>query len=241
MKYFFLIFIFTAVAVLALAGLPGHKFRQPPFEVFPDMDRQAKVGEQQKSAFFADGMASRQPVAGTVPMGFEVPPVPASSPGAVPAAFAFTHGNDYYNTGTIGDFFGDGIPPEVAVDGALLARGAERYAIHCAICHGASGDGQGTLSKLGIANIANFHQPMFNDAANRDYRPDGSVFHTITHGKGLMGAYGANLTVRDRWAVVAHLRTLQAAAKQAAATPAAAPEGAPAGGAAAPEPAPTAN
>jgi len=38
---------------------------------------------------------------------------------------------------------------------------------------------------------------------------DGEIFNTITYGKGLMGPYGANVTVEDRWAIVAYLRALQ--------------------------------
>lgn len=209
MKYFFLLISIAAIALVALAGYPGHKFRKPPVEVFPDMDRQAKVGEQQRSAFFADGVASRLPVVGTVPMGFEVPEVAASSAGATPEAYAFTHGDDFYNTGRFGDYFGDGFPEEVDVDEVLLARGKDRFDIYCVICHGASGNGVGVLSKYGIANIANFHLPQFADPANPDYRSNGSIYHTIAHGKGLMAPYGSNLTVRDRWAVVAYLRALQ--------------------------------
>ena len=38
---------------------------------------------------------------------------------------------------------------------------------------------------------------------------DGEIFNTITHGKGLMGAYGPLMPVEDRWAVVSYLRALQ--------------------------------
>ncbi len=38
---------------------------------------------------------------------------------------------------------------------------------------------------------------------------DGELFNTITYGKSLMGAYGANLSINDRWAVVAYVRALQ--------------------------------
>jgi hypothetical protein len=34
-------------------------------------------------------------------------------------------------------------------------------------------------------------------------------FDTITNGRGLMGSYGANIPVRDRWAIVAYIRALQ--------------------------------
>jgi hypothetical protein len=38
---------------------------------------------------------------------------------------------------------------------------------------------------------------------------DGELFNTITQGKGLMGGYGANITIQDRWAIIAYVRALQ--------------------------------
>jgi len=35
------------------------------------------------------------------------------------------------------------------------------------------------------------------------------LFFVITNGRNLMGAYGANVTVEDRWAIIAYLRALQ--------------------------------
>src|SRR5205809_6249555 len=46
---------------------------QPPLEVFPDMVRQMKVRAQAPLDFFADGRGPRLPVAGTVPIGYEMP------------------------------------------------------------------------------------------------------------------------------------------------------------------------
>ena len=40
---------------------------------------------------------------------------------------------------------------------------------------------------------------------------DGELFFVITNGRNNMGAYGANVTVEDRWAIVAYLRALQLA------------------------------
>jgi mono/diheme cytochrome c family protein len=40
---------------------------------------------------------------------------------------------------------------------------------------------------------------------------DGELFHIITNGRNLMGAYAGNVTVEDRWAVIAYLRALQLA------------------------------
>jgi hypothetical protein len=38
---------------------------------------------------------------------------------------------------------------------------------------------------------------------------DGELFYVITHGRGLMGAYGPNIAVQDRWAIVSYVRALQ--------------------------------
>lgn len=214
MKYFFLSLFFVAVIVVSAAGFRGSKSELPPIEVFPDMDDQAKVKFQADSGFFADGMGGRKPVSHTMPMGFEVPEK-AASEGAKPAKFGFTQGSDYYNSGKMGDFYGDGIPPEVEVDAALIERGHLRYNIYCAVCHGESGNGKGVTSKYGILNAFNFHQPGNTDPGNAAaYRPDGAMFDAITNGKGLMGSYGGNITVRDRWAIVAYIHALQSAVKE---------------------------
>jgi mono/diheme cytochrome c family protein len=38
---------------------------------------------------------------------------------------------------------------------------------------------------------------------------DGEIFNTITNGKNTMLPYGPNVTVPDRWAIIAYLRALQ--------------------------------
>ena len=73
--------------------------------------------------------------------------------------------------------------------------------------------------------VANLHQPQFADPTNPQYRPDGEIFEVITKGRARMGAYGGAIRAGDRWAIIAYLRALQAAGKNAAPeTPAAVPE-----------------
>ena len=38
---------------------------------------------------------------------------------------------------------------------------------------------------------------------------DGEIFNTITNGHNTMIGYGANITVRDRWAIITYIRALQ--------------------------------
>jgi mono/diheme cytochrome c family protein len=65
------------------------------------------------------------------------------------------------------------------------------------------------------AKVANLHEARFG----ADQYPDGKVYHVITHGQGLMSGYGANIPVRDRWAIVAYLRALQESKKADADAP----------------------
>jgi mono/diheme cytochrome c family protein len=193
LTYFFLALALVVVAVVTMAGFRGHHFSQPPFEVFPDMNYQAKVKDQQPSAFFADGMASRPPVDGTV-----AEEMPAQ--------------DDYWATGKWdATHWGDGIPVHEARDGgraleispADLARGRERYQINCAVCHGATGAGNGITSQYGLGGAANYH----TDRLRTD--SDGDLFNTITNGKGQMMGYGYNIDIDDRWRIVMYIRALQ--------------------------------
>jgi mono/diheme cytochrome c family protein len=85
----------------------------------------------------------------------------------------------------------------------LLERGQQRYQINCMPCHGPDGDGKGITSKYNMIGHGQFSRQTPVDMC------DGEIFNTITHGKNLMGSYGANVTVEDRWAVIAYVRVLQ--------------------------------
>lgn len=89
------------------------------------------------------------------------------------------------------------------VTDTLMARGQQRYQINCLPCHGPQADGNGITKKLGMGVVANLQEKRFVTMT------DGEVFHTISNGKNLMGSYAANVTVPDRWAIVAYLRALQ--------------------------------
>ncbi len=204
MKYFFLAFAAAVLAVALIAGPRGYKSTNRPFEFFPDMDRQPKVKAQVDSVFFADGLGSRPPVPGTVPLGWDIPVRGAGEkPEMQHAVNGYTAAPDYFNTGKMGDRWGDGLP--VPVTAALMKRGQDRYVINCQICHGATGAGNGVTSKYGWVGIANYHDQRLVDMA------DGELFNTITNGKNTMYGYGGNITVVDRWAIVAYLRALQKA------------------------------
>lgn len=209
MRYFLIIYAIVAVVVVGAFKYRGYHFTQTPIQIFPDMDDQDKLKAQKPDAFFADGQGSRLPVAHTSPRGFDAEG--NNERGGV-HEYEFSGGDGYYYTGHVGDYFGNGMPTELALhDEAaaieLLKRGEERFNVYCAICHGRSGDGAGMTSQYGVPGIANLM--MFS----AESYPNGRLFETITKGKGNMSGYGYNIPVRDRWAIIAYIRAMQLARK----------------------------
>ena len=146
-------------------------------------------------------------MAGTVPIGYEMPRPQNSPNGAAPGApvthrrLAFSAGTDYYDTGKMGTNWGSGIPIEVNAE--LLRRGQQRFNITCAMCHGATAAGDGITKQYGLATVVSLQDDRIRKMA------DGEIFNTITNGKNTMMAYGPNVVVADRWAIIAYLRALQ--------------------------------
>jgi cytochrome c5 len=203
LRGFFVIFILCTIAILAVFGFRGEKGTQPPTEIFPDMVRQMKVRAQAPLGLFADGRGPRLPVAGTVPIGYEMPSKNSKFPEAPwthPEA-SFSEGTDYYNTGKMGDHWGTGIPVEVTPE--LMQRGQQRFNITCAMCHGPTAAGNGITKQYGLTTVVTLQDQRIRQMA------DGEIFNTITNGKNTMMAYGPNVIVADRWAIIAYLRALQ--------------------------------
>jgi mono/diheme cytochrome c family protein len=225
--------IIGSVLALTLAGVRGQKSQLTHIEWFNDMAHQPKFQPQHRSEFYTDGRAARQPVAGTVPIGFTLEHR-YDQTGGSNLAGTFTSLPEYAQTGRMGDVYGDGIPEPLAAEGTeLIKRGQERFNINCAVCHGRAGAGDGVAKSFGLATVASLlTQPVME-------QPDGKIYNTITHGRGTMGAYGPVITVEDRWAIVSYVRALQkiGTGKLAAPAPAPAPAApAVAGAPAAPKP-----
>src|SRR6184192_3767531 len=199
LRGFLLISLLLTIA--AVAGFRGEKTTNEPWEIFPDMVRQIKVRAQSPLNFFADGRGPRMPVNGTVPIGYEMPkPQTAGAPESHSVA-GFSVGTDYIDTGKMADRWGTGIP--VPVTAQLLRRGRERFNTTCAMCHGATAAGNGITKSYGLATVVTLQDDRIRKMA------DGEIFNTITNGKNTMMAYGPNVMVADRWAVIAYLRALQ--------------------------------
>ena len=162
---------------------------KPRVHVILDMDKQPRFDTQSRNPLFADRRAMRPPVAGTV------------ARGALAADQALA-------TGRIGEDWVEVIPVELTV--GVLQRGRERYEIFCSPCHGLAGFGDGMVAKRADELMEGTWTPptSFHTDLLRQ-RPDGHIFNTIANGIRNMPAYGPQIPVADRWAIVAYVRALQ--------------------------------
>jgi mono/diheme cytochrome c family protein len=147
-----------------------------------DMHDQPKYIPLRESTFFADSRSARPVVAGTVARG-QLRDDPQRYTGKVNGADA--------------DVF------PFPVDAAMMARGRERYDIHCSPCHGRTGQGDGMVVRRGYRRPPTYHQDRLRNA------PVGHFFDVMTNGFGAMPDYAAQITVDDRWAIAAYIRALQ--------------------------------
>ena len=202
MKYFPSIAISVLLVGLAIGvigfgtlGLQGKMSRKPPMELFPDMDRQAKLRPQEPNRFFANGVSSQLPPKGTIARGEPI----QTATGAV-----YRFEDSPVNTGHLASSTNFIENNPLPMSEGLLQRGHDRFDIYCAPCHGKIGDGNGIVKKIGVMPaVANLHDARIVKMT------DGEIFNTVTFGKGTMGAVGPLIQAEDRWAVIAYLRALQ--------------------------------
>lgn len=85
---------------------------------------------------------------------------------------------------------------------SILADGKVLYTKFCSQCHGNSGQGDGKVGEvfLGV--------PAYNVGRVADLT-EGHIYHTITMGRGRMGAHGSQVLPEDRWKIVAYVQKLQ--------------------------------
>ena len=147
------------------------------------MRRQPKFKAYQANPLFADGRAMRTPPEGTV------------SREHVRGSIELIEGGTDAKPATT-------FPMPVTTD--LLNLGRGRFEIYCATCHGILGDGDSV-----VARNMSLRPPPNLTAAPYSERSVGSYYRTITYGFGLMAPYSGELSVKERWAVVAYLKALQ--------------------------------
>jgi mono/diheme cytochrome c family protein len=173
-----------------------------------DMQDQPRYKAYKKSDFFGDKRASRDLPEGTVARGYlheDKAFYQGKKEGAgTTAQPAPSQTSTDASGNTVVTTFPDAIDEfPVPVTKELIDRGEDRYKIFCIVCHGPTGNGDGMIVRRGFSK-----PPTYNDDRLRN-APVGHFFDVMTNGWGKMNPYNSQISVADRWAIVAYIRALQ--------------------------------
>jgi mono/diheme cytochrome c family protein len=93
--------------------------------------------------------------------------------------------------------------PPFPLNAEAAARGRAIFALHCAVCHGAQGKGDGPVSDK-FPQAPNLRQTSICKRSN------GFIYGTLTAGGRAMPTMREGTSAHDRWDLVAFVRSLQA-------------------------------
>ena len=170
-----------------------------------DMQDQPRLKAYKSSEFFRDKKAMQDPPAGTVARG-QLRENKALYTGKKENAdpnVQVESTTDATGNTLVSSFPNDVEEFPIEVNKELLDRGEERYKIYCIVCHGPVGKGDGMVVRRGYPQPPTYHDDRMRNA------PVGHFFDVMTNGWGKMNSYASQISVVDRWAIVAHIRTLQ--------------------------------
>ena len=176
------LFALAAIALITSCNSKG----APNYQYFPNMYESIGYEAYSSHEVFADNNTSEalKPVDGTVNRGW------------LPYDYA-NSAKGYANAKANGKN-----PLPYTEENA--EKGKALYDIYCAICHGAKGDGKGTLVKrekiLGV--------PSYDDAGR--ILTEGSIYHVMYYGINSMGSYAAQTSIKERWQIVQYVESLKA-------------------------------
>jgi mono/diheme cytochrome c family protein len=87
---------------------------------------------------------------------------------------------------------------------AHLAHGRQLYESYCAVCHGPTGHGDGSVARMFAGDY-----PVTDLVKDTVYESDGYVYGTIRYGGLVMPPLGDTMSPEERWEVVLFVRQLE--------------------------------
>ena len=158
--------------------------QSPGLEFMPDMYRGVGPETYDENLNYSNNMSAQKPAANTIARGY--------------MPYAYANSQEGYEAA------GLNLKSPLEVNEAVEKEGKAIYDKMCLHCHGAKGDGQGTVKIKGDL----FPVPSYYDAGHLALS-DGKMFHSITFGKGLMGAHASQLNQEERWKIIAYINKMQ--------------------------------
>jgi mono/diheme cytochrome c family protein len=174
----------AAIALIIVFGSCDRDRNSTGWQYFDDMAHSAAYETYTPNPNFADGKTMRNPVEGTIPIGYQPYLYEKNDTDRVSA------GKELVN------------PFEASPE--HLGRGKAVYDVYCISCHGDKGDGKGFLftSKKYPFPPAN----LLTDKIRNN--PEGEIYHVITVGFGVMPQHGSQVRPDDRWKVAMYIKNV---------------------------------
>ena len=173
----------TGLIIVLMISCSNEKPSERSVQYMGDIDMYNPVpyDTYTSNPFFENGITAQLPVEGTIARGTVVYDYPNSEEGYQMAK--------------------DSLHSPIPVSEERLIKGEATYKLYCAICHGDTGDGMGTLVKnekfLGVPNYK-----------DREIT-EGSIYHVIMYGRNMMGSHASQITEQERWEVVQYVEQLR--------------------------------
>jgi len=177
--------IYKSIAVLSLILVfvsCDRDRNNPGWQYFDDMAHSPAYETYTPNPNFADGKTMRNPVEGTIPLGYEPYLYEKNDTDRVEAGLALV--NPYESTAK------------------NLERGKQVYSVQCISCHGEKGDGKGYLFTSGKYPFP--PKTLLSDKIKS--APTGEIYHVITVGFGVMPQHGSQVRPEDRWKVAMYVK-----------------------------------
>jgi hypothetical protein len=192
---------FVAIITLVIAVGCSNVRREPGKVYMPDMAYSRAYETYSTSPVFVDGQTNREPVSGTVKRGDAYPfHIAIDKPGDTANYYASRAARN----------------PLSALNADDLKEAERLYLINCGICHGTKLDGNGPLYNGGDGPYPAKPATLVGDA-KYEAMPEGQMYYSTTYGKNLMGSYASQLQPKQRWMVIAYIKSKQAKPAAAAA------------------------
>ncbi len=155
----------------------------PNYEYMPNMYESLSYEAYSENQIFEDELSARLPVEGTIPRGYSL--------------YEYEDTNEGY------DLAKKELSNPFSFAQKDILEAKELYTVHCGICHGAKGAGQGILVKrekiLGVPSYADPGRAITS----------GSTYHVIYYGRNSMGSYANQLNEKERWMVTSYVMKLK--------------------------------
>jgi hypothetical protein len=163
--------------------------KSPGWEYMPDMVHSVAYETYTQNVFFPDSMNAILPVPNTIPRGVYMPFHYSANLSGYDSAGMYLHFPNWLNAKS-------------------SEEGKRLFGIYCAVCHGFTGKGDGSI--VNNPNIKNpFPPPPSYYDSLRLNLSEGKAYHSVHYGKNLMGPYSKILDHDQLWKIVYYVKSMQ--------------------------------